>query len=746
MAAKNKIQPEERIPTFPRREVYFSEKELEAHGFPAEVSKAFLRTADDTNCVVMSRAPGGAGTELIRHGYDLKGFLIKAKSCNWGPMAGFLCQIPALNKYGSKKIAYNYKNHKKYLEYRKKHNILDTPAYIPLKITKKRKDQILKPENGFLEEGFFEKQGEDRVIGLAFARDRSVVVEFLMVRSKKSGKTPELWSLYHGNILYKAILANKKKYISLFNVLQHMDGEIDRKKMPAFFKEPVEGVTVENHKVDPNLSGGLEDANPKDEKAKQEPTGKEPEGLVEAHVKNVLKWQAQNLGEDYTAIAFSDVEKKYFTKALIDKFKIRRSDNFSKFYPICGAQNPFPPYRFRAMKNEEKNDGKRTAYDAAKKSYDGENSYKNAVTGDYDLFAVWPVKPPVGWEMLTRLAEQQIAWAVRLEKWKTGVKSFEGKDGEFSQRASFFLDRAGKAFSLESRASPDVFVEVIAGFDEIDVWESPELGNINDATALVASSLNDTVSIAAERCGGRGPSRGRVAPNMAFHSDEGGRPGIDEVDYPFAVYLPKSLFERLTKDVKDSKALNKTQKKAFAPKSRMLLIDKPRHDDFLDLACMLREKCYLLFNHVWLMQMFVLLCDEKTLKEPGIDTQGELDPQKPEPDKLKKLDEDRKNYFKDRLVERGNVDRDRIKARLTELFIGSQLRTKHKDSKVRKKEQDAADASLANLAGAFYEIAAKDLGGKMGTVERMMNRLRAAMIQIPERGEGAKILKPKGGK
>jgi hypothetical protein len=408
----------------------------------------------------------------------------------------------------------------------------------------------------------------------------------------------------------------------------------------------------------------------------------------------------------------------------------------SDFYPICGAQNPYPPY------GQDKPYDKKDKKDTRIYISGPEDSYKNAVTGDYDLFAVWPVKPPVGWEMLSRLAEQQVAWEDRLKTWKMGVNSFEGGEGMFPQKVSFFLDRAGKAFSLESRASPDVFVEVIPGFDEIEVWESEELGNINDATALVASSLNDTVSIAAERSGGRGA--GRVAPNMAFHSDEGGRPGIDEVDYPFAVYLPKALFERLIKDVKDSKVLTKEQKKTHAPKSRMLLIDTAGHADFLDLACMLREKCYLLFNHVWLMQMCVLLCEKNQLRNPAIiDTEGE--------EKADDVKKDREKYFKDRLDELEpkndndpKVDTTSIKARLTELLIGSQLRTKHKDVAVRDKEQDAAESSLDNLKKAFLEIAAKDLGGKMGTVERMMNRLRGAMINIPDRGEKAKIPKQPG--
>ncbi|MHC4327808.1 MAG: anthrax toxin-like adenylyl cyclase domain-containing protein [Planctomycetota bacterium] len=707
---KNKILPETRIPTFPRKEVYFDKKQLEAFGFPSEVSEAFLRTADDTNCVVMSRAPGGAGTELIRDGYDLKGFLIKAKSCSWGPMAGFLCQIPTLNKYGSKMIVYNYKNHKKYLEYRKKHNILKSEPYIPLKIHKKRTEHILKSatseedKSGFLQQGFFERLDENTVAGLAFVRDkdktidRSVVAEFLMVRSKKSGKSPELWSLYHGNILYrlmkkgqdgKAILAETgpyNGYFDLFAKKPHPDDEgYDRKNVPV-------------------IEGGA---------------------VVSKWLALVLHEQ-QNFGSDYQKLSArklpAGAEDKY--KNWLKEFDIKRPDCFD-FYPICGAQNPYPPY---GQDKPRKKDDQRSFVSGV------DDRYKNAVTGDYDLFAVWPVKPPVGWEMLARLAEQQFAWTARLEQWKRGADSFKGKGKK--GKVSFFLDRAGKAFSLELRASPDVFVEVIPGFAEIGAWESEELGNINDATALVASSLNDTVSIAAERRhGGRGA--GRVAPNMAFHSDEGGRPGIDEVDYPFAVFLPKSLFERLKKDLKKSD-LGKDDKKRLAPTGRMLLIDKPRHDDFLDLACMLREKCYLLFNHVWLMQMFVLLCKKDKLKNPGIDTEGEKDP--------KKVKKDREKYFNTRLEERAlkTLELERMKARLTELFIGSQLRTTHTDLKVRKIEQAAAKASLANLAVAFQEIAAKDLEGDMGTVERIMDRLRKAMINIPVRGEKAKIPNPRG--
>ena len=84
---------------------------LAQEGFPRRVSQAFQRTADKLNCVVWSRVPGRACTTLIDEGYNLKPFYVHGKSCNWGPMAGFVCQLPALNKAGTSKMAYNLKEH-----------------------------------------------------------------------------------------------------------------------------------------------------------------------------------------------------------------------------------------------------------------------------------------------------------------------------------------------------------------------------------------------------------------------------------------------------------------------------------------------------------------------------------------------------------------------------------------------------------------------------------------------------------
>src|SRR5688500_6154602 len=78
--------------------------ELKNEGFPDWMIYSFVSTAKETGTIVLSRTPGGAGIDLINAGYDLKGFQIKAKSCSWGPMSGFICQLPFFNKAGAKKI------------------------------------------------------------------------------------------------------------------------------------------------------------------------------------------------------------------------------------------------------------------------------------------------------------------------------------------------------------------------------------------------------------------------------------------------------------------------------------------------------------------------------------------------------------------------------------------------------------------------------------------------------------------
>ena len=67
-------------------------------GIPISHMQAFQIVANATKCLIMSRAVGIACTGLIEEGYSSKGFHVKAKSCDWGPMAGFVLADPNLTK------------------------------------------------------------------------------------------------------------------------------------------------------------------------------------------------------------------------------------------------------------------------------------------------------------------------------------------------------------------------------------------------------------------------------------------------------------------------------------------------------------------------------------------------------------------------------------------------------------------------------------------------------------------------
>jgi hypothetical protein len=59
-------------------------------GFPTVHIEAFKRVAARNKMVVSSRELNPLCTDLVLENYAAKGFHIKAKTCDWGPMAGFV--------------------------------------------------------------------------------------------------------------------------------------------------------------------------------------------------------------------------------------------------------------------------------------------------------------------------------------------------------------------------------------------------------------------------------------------------------------------------------------------------------------------------------------------------------------------------------------------------------------------------------------------------------------------------------
>jgi hypothetical protein len=84
-------------------------------GMPDSHAEIFLRVARDEECVIICRATGPTCHGLLEEGYDTKGYRIHGKSCDWGPMAGFVMRDPRLNKAGRGKEEFNREKHKEAL-------------------------------------------------------------------------------------------------------------------------------------------------------------------------------------------------------------------------------------------------------------------------------------------------------------------------------------------------------------------------------------------------------------------------------------------------------------------------------------------------------------------------------------------------------------------------------------------------------------------------------------------------------
>lgn len=85
--------------------IHSTQQACEKTGTTIKHAAAFQKVADEKQCVIISRAVGKWATGLIEEGYASKGYHIKSKSCDWGPMAGFICTDPRFTKLGNSAAA-----------------------------------------------------------------------------------------------------------------------------------------------------------------------------------------------------------------------------------------------------------------------------------------------------------------------------------------------------------------------------------------------------------------------------------------------------------------------------------------------------------------------------------------------------------------------------------------------------------------------------------------------------------------
>jgi hypothetical protein len=82
----------------------------ELTGFVIDHADACEKVANRMGCIILFREPGLAAQGLIAESYGMKGFRIDTKSCNWGPMSGFVCVDPRLSKRRDGSTSYAARN------------------------------------------------------------------------------------------------------------------------------------------------------------------------------------------------------------------------------------------------------------------------------------------------------------------------------------------------------------------------------------------------------------------------------------------------------------------------------------------------------------------------------------------------------------------------------------------------------------------------------------------------------------
>ena len=157
----------------------------EKTGIPELHAEAFQEVADASGDVISSRAVGIYATGLILENYASKGFHNKAKSCNWGPMAGFVLDDPRFTKVGGDEKG--QKEQKEALL----HAIHDKGVEVPLFITEERRHWLWKHALVKL---------KDRDTDSYYVRSVSpwgLTLDFRLKKAKPHGAVAPMWAVMY---------------------------------------------------------------------------------------------------------------------------------------------------------------------------------------------------------------------------------------------------------------------------------------------------------------------------------------------------------------------------------------------------------------------------------------------------------------------------------------------------------------------------------------------------------------------
>jgi hypothetical protein len=500
-------------------------EELKGHGFPAYMSYAFLQTAKDTETIILSRLPGRVGLDLIEAGYDLKGFHIKAKSCNWGPMGGFICQLPLFNKFGIEKLSNNAKEIGHYLHRLHAFDEFKKPMLA-------RKAQLAN-DIGNIDQGLTadEKKAEKKVLEKGADED----IRKIMAKFQYKEATTGAWSGENDLEPTRRLpfIALQRRFVST-NITDatHLTDVTDVIEVVRKMR----GVKSIISLSDTMIYGVAQNVTDEDDNVNDKPTVKidfllkrEPDEDIWTiyHGRVLYKKEVSDEGypNSFTGGVIGELVKKEvkdkYGEFLDDIFELSADMPYAinnqailtrineiahalpattdriMFSKVNGIINPFPPFK-------------------AENEY-----YKNAVSGDYDLFAMWPAAS-INQNELIRQSELTVGKYNRL-----GGKIFTTY---FGYKCNFAIEHVPGLSELNPNKSVEGDI----------LKESADFGNMNSLGHSVSVVLN---SYAAKLISEFNEGVYSTS-NKGFHSDEGGRPGIMEIEFPIAVYMPQKYMSQ----------------------------------------------------------------------------------------------------------------------------------------------------------------------------------------------------------
>ncbi|OWY23350.1 hypothetical protein C7N43_07210 [Sphingobacteriales bacterium UPWRP_1] len=388
--------------------------DLKKEGFPEGHVQAFLKTAKDTGNVIMTRTPGGVCEMLLAEDYDGKGFFVKSKSCDWGPMAGFVCLDPLMNKNGLVGAMSNLSASLHALRDKYEGNTAKTTQIV---ISQQRFD--------WLRENKAKGATYTKVSDDLYTYESKELSALLMRHKDAAGGS--LWYLYYDIKKFYGIKDTKiDKNVSLLD---------DSIKYPTL-QENLPMACIERLK-------GTEDYQKEVEKSKSE----------EAAQKKIHEfWALVNKRGCFVSTALAENKEDINGEPKI-------------YFALMALTNPHEPFS-------------------------GDLKHLNALTGDYDLYAIWPPKSNAGKDDL------------RIAGMTENIKSNEIVDKENANSIG----------------------EVV--------------GNVSQRIFDVGQLINSNMTSVTNKF-----------PNRVFHGDECGRPFVTSVDSA-VVFSPNGEIYMI-KDAKD---------------------------------------------------------------------------------------------------------------------------------------------------------------------------------------------------